>query len=117
MNQATETTADEALTLKALTALAQAQRLRIFKALVVAGQDGLTPGVLAEQLGSTPSGLSFHLKELAHSGLIDSEQRGRNLIYRANFARMNGVLAYLTEHCCQGTSCEVSTTAGACTTC
>ncbi len=117
MNQATETTADEALTLKALTALAQAQRLRIFKALVVAGQDGLTPGVLAEQLASTPSGLSFHLKELANAGLIDSEQRGRNLIYRANFARMNGVLAYLTEHCCQGASCEVSTTSGACTTC
>ncbi len=108
---------DEAQTLKALTALAQAQRLRIFKALVVAGQDGLTPGVLAEQLASTPSGLSFHLKELAHSGLIDSEQRGRNLIYRANFARMSGVLAYLTEHCCQGAACEVSITANACTTC
>ncbi len=72
---------------------------------------------LAEQLASTPSGLSFHLKELAHSGLIDSEQRGRNLIYRANFARMNGVLAYLTEHCCQGAACEVSITANACTTC
>jgi DNA-binding transcriptional ArsR family regulator len=117
MNRAIATPVDEALTLKALTALAQAQRLRIFKALVVAGQDGLTPGVLAEQLGSAPSGLSFHLKELAHSGLIDGEQRGRNLIYRANFARMNGVLAYLTEHCCQGASCEVRTTTGACTTC
>jgi len=112
-----DTASDEARTLKALTALAQTQRLRIFKALVVAGQDGLTPGVLAEQLASTPSGLSFHLKELAHSGLIDSEQRGRNLIYRANFARMNGVLAYLTEHCCQGAACEVSITANACTTC
>ena len=112
-----DTASDEARTLKALTALAQAQRLRIFKALVVAGQDGLTPGVLAEQLASTPSGLSFHLKELAHSGLIDSEQRGRNLIYRANFARMNGVLAYLTEHCCQGAACEMSITGNACTTC
>jgi ArsR family transcriptional regulator, arsenate/arsenite/antimonite-responsive transcriptional repressor len=106
---------DEAQTLKALTALAQAQRLRIFKALVVAGQDGLTPGVLAEQLASTPSALSFHLKELANAGLIDSEQRGRNLIYRANFARMNGVLAYLTEHCCQGVPCAV-TAASVCNT-
>ncbi|NBX21133.1 MAG: ArsR family transcriptional regulator [Betaproteobacteria bacterium] len=117
MNTDIDITSDEARTLKALTALAQAQRLRIFKALVVAGQDGLTPGVLAEQLVSTPSGLSFHLKELAHSGLIDSEQRGRNLIYRANFTRMNGVLAYLTEHCCQGAACEVSITANACTNC
>jgi len=117
MNLNLDMASDEARTLKALTALAQTQRLRIFKALVVAGQDGLTPGVLAEQLASTPSGLSFHLKELANAGLIDSEQRGRNLIYRANFARMNGVLAYLTEHCCQGAACEVSTPAGLCTTC
>ncbi len=117
MNLDLDMASDEARALKALTALAQTQRLRIFKALVVAGQDGLTPGVLAEQLASTPSGLSFHLKELTNAGLIDSEQRGRNLIYRANFARMNGVLAYLTEHCCQGEACEVSTPTGLCTTC
>jgi ArsR family transcriptional regulator len=98
---------DEAQTLKALTALAQAQRLRTFKALVVAGLDGLTPGVLAQQLQTSPSALSFHLKELTHSGLVAAEQRGRNLIYRANFAHMNGVLAYLTEHCCQGQACDL----------
>ena len=108
---------DETQALQALTALAQAQRLRIFKALVVAGQDGLTPGVLAEQLGAAPSALSFHLKELAHAGLVDSEQRGRNLIYRADFSRMNGVLAYLTEHCCQGSPCDASGLAPVCTTC
>jgi ArsR family transcriptional regulator, arsenate/arsenite/antimonite-responsive transcriptional repressor len=115
MSTGIDIASDEAQTLKALTALAQAQRLRIFKALVVAGQDGLTPGVLAEQLASTPSALSFHLKELANADLIDSEQRGRNLIYRANFARMNGVLAYLTEHCCQGAPCTV-TAASVCNT-
>lgn len=116
MNSDTLALPDETQALQALTALAQVQRLRIFKALVVAGQNGLTPGVLAEQLASTPSALSFHLKELSHAGLIASEQRGRNLIYRANFARMNGMLAYLTEHCCQGAACEVST-ATQCTTC
>jgi ArsR family transcriptional regulator, arsenate/arsenite/antimonite-responsive transcriptional repressor len=110
-------TFDEALALKALTALAQAQRLRAFKALVVAGPEGLTPGTLAQQLDSAPSALSFHLKELAHSGLVDIEQRGRNLIYRANFAQMNGLLAYMTAHCCQGDGCEVTESAAGCTSC
>ena len=107
-------TFDEPQALKALTALAQAQRLRAFKALVVAGPDGLTPGTLAQQLDSAPSALSFHLKELAHSGLVDIEQRGRNLVYRANFAHMNGLLAYMTEHCCQGESCAVTGGATGC---
>ena len=99
---------DEPMAVKALAALAQAQRLRAFRALVVAGPVGLTPGAMAEQLGMAPSALSFHLKELANSGLVSSEPRGRNLIYRASFARMNAVLGYLTEHCCQGESCEAS---------
>ncbi|APW44739.1 transcriptional regulator [Rhodoferax saidenbachensis] len=105
---------NEASALTALTALAQAQRLRTFKALVVAGPEGLTPGTLAQQLESSPSALSFHLKELARSGLVDIEQRGRNLIYRANFGQMNGLLAYLTEHCCQGAGCTVDDTSVAC---
>lgn len=110
-------TFDETQALKALTALAQAQRLRAFKALVVAGPEGLTPGTLAQQLESAPSALSFHLKELAHAGLVDIEQRGRNLIYRANFGQMNSLLAYMTMHCCQGESCAVTEAAAACTRC
>ena len=113
MNTATNVF-DEVQAVKALTALAQTQRLRAFKALVVAGPEGLTPGVLAQQLESSPSALSFHLKELARSGLVDIEQRGRNLIYRANFGQMNGLLAYLTEHCCQGASCAVGDAAVGC---
>ena len=97
---------DEGAAVKALAALAQTQRLRAFRALVVAGPDGLTPGVMAEQLGVAPSALSFHLKELTNSGLISSEARGRNLIYRASFEHMNALLGYLTEHCCQGEACE-----------
>ena len=99
---------DEAAAVKALAALAQPQRLRAFRALVVAGPDGLTPGVMAEKLGVAPSALSFHLKELAYSGLVSSEARGRNLIYRASFGHMNALLGYLTEHCCQGEACEAS---------
>ncbi|WP_367849097.1 ArsR/SmtB family transcription factor [Rhodoferax sp. WC2427] len=98
---------DETTAVRSLAALAQAQRLRAFRALVVAGAEGLTPGAMAEQLGVAPSALSFHLKELAHAGLVSSEPRGRNLIYRANFAQMNVLLGYLTEHCCQGVACEV----------
>ncbi len=104
---------DESAAVKALAALAQAQRLRAFRALIVAGPDGLTPGVMAEQLGVAPSALSFHLKELAHSGLVNSEARGRNLIYRADIAQMNALLAYLTEHCCEGQPCGAGAEAGA----
>ncbi len=113
---------DEAQAIKALTALAQAQRLRAFKALVVAGPEGLTPGAIAQSLDITPSALSFHLKELTHSGLIACEQRGRNLIYRANFAQMSALLAYLTQHCCQGEACalvddEAERSVPACSSC
>ena len=112
----TALTLDETAALKALAALAQTQRLRAFRALVVAGPGGLTPGAMAEQLAVAPSALSFHLKELSYSGLVTSEARGRNLIYRANFPQMNGVLRYLTEHCCGGQPCEADAVA-ACVEC
>jgi DNA-binding transcriptional ArsR family regulator len=105
MEQIMHKTVDEAEAVRALAALAQVQRLRAFRALIAAGPNGATPGALSGQLGIGGSGLSFHLKELAHAGLVSSEPRGRNLIYRANFERMNGLLAYLTEHCCQGQGC------------
>lgn len=100
----------------ALAALAQLQRLRAFRALVVAGPQGLTPSAMAEQLGATPSALSFHLKELTHAALVSVEPRGRNLIYRANFDTMNALLGYLTEHCCEGEACAVDS-AAACLKC
>lgn len=103
---------DETQTVKSLAALAQPQRLRAFRALVVAGPEGLTPGAMAEQLGVTPSTLSFHLKELSHAELVHGEPRGRYIVYRANFAQMNSLLAYLTEHCCQGQACAVNGASG-----
>ncbi|WP_442595582.1 ArsR/SmtB family transcription factor [Parapusillimonas sp. JC17] len=99
---------NETQTVAALSALAHTQRLRVFRALVVAGTEGLTPSILADQLDVARNTLSFHLKELAHAKLVTIEQQGRNLIYRADFAHMNGLLGYLTEHCCQGGVCEVS---------
>lgn len=108
MTQTELSALDELSAVKALAALAQVQRLRVFRALVVAGPDGLTPGVMAGELAVAPSALSFHLKELAHSGLVSSEPRGRNLIYRADIGQMNALLGYLTEHCCEGQACGVA---------
>jgi ArsR family transcriptional regulator len=92
---------------KALAALAQASRLEIFRSLVVAGQDGLTPGALGATLNVAPNTLSFHLKELVHADLVTQERLGRNLIYRARFDQMNAILTYLTLNCCQGQGCDV----------
>lgn len=97
----------ESQVVEALAALAQSQRLRAFRALVVAGTEGLTPSALSATLGLAPSALSFHLKALHHAGLVSSEPRGRQLIYRAEFDRMNALLTYLTQDCCQGQSCAV----------
>lgn len=94
--------------IKSLAALAHQVRLRVFRALVVAGAEGLTPSVLAEQLGVAATALSFHLKELVNAGLVSQERMSRNLIYRADFAQMDGVLGYLTENCCAGAGCELA---------
>jgi len=94
--------------IKALAALAQPNRLQIFRSLVVKGSEGLTPALLAQELGIPANSLSFHLKELMNADLISQERIGRNLIYRAQYDRMNAVLAYLTQNCCQGDECEVN---------
>lgn len=99
---------EEYAVVKSLAALAQPVRLRVFRALVVAGPSGLTPGALSEQLDVPATSLSFHLKELMHAGLVNQERDGRNLIYRAVFDHMASLLSYLTEHCCQGQSCSVT---------
>lgn len=99
--------------IRALAALAQPHRLQVFRALVVAGPEGMTPGTLAEQLALPAATLSFHLKELMNAGMISQQRAGRNLIYRAEFKRMDGLLAYLTDNCCQGEAC-LETTATAC---
>ncbi|HEY9224475.1 MAG TPA: metalloregulator ArsR/SmtB family transcription factor [Variovorax sp.] len=93
---------------RALAALAQPVRLQVFRCLVVAGPEGLTPGALVEAIGVPATSLSFHLKELTHAGLVSQERQGRHLIYRAAFDRMNALLGYLTQNCCQGEACVAS---------
>lgn len=116
---------EEQNVVKSLAALAQPVRLRVFRALVVAGPQGLTPGDLAAQLEVAATTLSFHLKELMYADLVSQERDGRHLIYRAAFEHMNDLLGYLTEHCCQGQPCvpmadaqtSKSVRKRACTTC
>ena len=89
----------------ALAALAQESRLAVFRLLVEAGPQGLAASKIAERLDIPPSSLSFHLKELMHADLLTQTRSGRSLIYTANFATMNGLLAFLTENCCGGNPC------------
>ena len=98
--------------IQALGALAHEVRLDVFRALVVAGPEGLTPSVISEGLGVPPPKLSFHLKELAIAGLVTTQQDGRYLIYRAAFDVMDGLLGYLTQNCCAGAACAVTPAAG-----
>lgn len=91
-----------------LSALAQDTRLSIFRALVQAGPEGLTPGALGEELGTAQATLSFHLKELRHAGLIQAHRESRFIFYSADFSAMNELLAFLTENCCRGkNNCKV----------
>src|SRR5689334_1287287 len=101
---------NEEQVIKALAALAHPLRLQVFRALVVAGPRGMTPGVMQEGLNVPAATLSFHLKELANSGLVTLERASRNLIYRAHFDNMNRLLGYLTKNCCEGAACDVDGT-------
>lgn len=105
---------DDERAAQSLGALSQVHRLRAFRALVVAGPQGLTPGVLSEQLGISPASMSFHLKELLLAGLVSQTRDGRHLIYRASFERMNELLGYLTANCCEGQACGLEATPCAC---
>ena len=105
---------DENEVIRALAALAQPIRLQVFRALVVTGRTGLTPGAMADGLGIPQNSLSFHLKELAHAGLVSQERASRNIIYRAAFDRMNALLGYLTANCCQGAECSLEEPAASC---
>ncbi len=90
------------LAVGALAALAQESRLSIFRLLVQAGKEGVAAGALGEELGIPPATLSFHLKTLTHAKLVKSRTEGRFVIYSANYAEMDNLIAYLTEHCCAG---------------
>jgi ArsR family transcriptional regulator, arsenate/arsenite/antimonite-responsive transcriptional repressor len=86
----------------ALAALAQDNRLDIFRLLVKAGPAGMAAGEVAEQLGLAPNTLTFHFDRLRFAGLVTVRRDGRSMIYAARFAAMNDLVSFLTENCCQG---------------
>jgi ArsR family transcriptional regulator len=86
----------------ALAALAQENRLAVFRLLVRNAPEGLTPGVIGEQLELPAPTLSFHLKTLAQAGLVTAIQEGRFVRYRAEMAGINALIDFLTEDCCGG---------------
>jgi ArsR family transcriptional regulator len=88
--------------LAALAALAQDNRLDIFRLLVRAGRDGMSAGSIASALKLAPNTLTFHLDRLRDADLATVRREGRSMIYAARYETMNGLLAYLTENCCQG---------------
>jgi len=92
----------------ALGALAQDNRLAVFRLLVQTGLEGLPAGEIAERLRIAPATLSFHLAQLRHAGLVTVKRDGRSLIYSADYDGMNALMSFLTENCCAGAAaCRV----------
>ena len=89
----------------ALSALAQEHRLALYRLLVQAGDEGMAAGSLAEALGMPNSSLSFHLAHLSRAGIVSQKREGRSLIYSANYASINDLVAFLLENCCGGAGC------------
>lgn len=93
---------DEPTAAATFQALANADRLHVIRALVIAGPEGLSAGDIASSVGASPSRTSFHLAALAEAGLIKSERRSRQLIYRVEFPRLGALVTFLVEDCCKG---------------
>jgi ArsR family transcriptional regulator, arsenate/arsenite/antimonite-responsive transcriptional repressor len=88
--------------LAALAAMAQDNRLDIFRLLIEAGRDGMAAGAVAEALGLAPNALTFHLDRLRDADLVTVRREGRSMIYAARYETMNALIAYLTDNCCRG---------------
>jgi ArsR family transcriptional regulator, arsenate/arsenite/antimonite-responsive transcriptional repressor len=92
----------------ALAALAQDNRLDVFRLLVEAGPEGLSAGRVAEALDIAPNTLTFHFDRLRVAGLITVRREGRSMIYAARYEAMNALVAYLTKNCCRGPQMRAS---------
>jgi DNA-binding transcriptional ArsR family regulator len=86
----------------ALAALAQENRLDVFRLLIEAGPDGMAAGDIASALGIAPNTLTFHFDRLRSANLVAVRRQGRSMIYAARFETMNALLGYLTDNCCGG---------------
>src|SRR6202049_3258507 len=89
----------------ALAALAQDNRLDVFRLLVQAGPEGMPAGAVASALGLAPNTLTFHFDRLRTAGLVTVRRDGRSMVYAARFETMNALIGYLTDNCCGGVPC------------
>ena len=103
---------DERQALACFGALSQETRLRIIRALVIAGPDGMAAGAIAEQVGVSATNVSFHLKELERAGLVSQERASRSIIYTVSFDALGALVRFLMEDCCGGRP-EICTPVGA----
>ena len=101
------------LAARCLEALGSPTRLEIYRLLVQAGPGGAVVGDLQERLGIPASTLSHHLSRLVRVGLITQERHSRNLVCRASYERMNGLLGYLSDNCCEGLAAGACSSSGA----
>ncbi len=88
--------------IRAFGALAQENRLAIFRHLVAAGPNGVAAGEIGKALGISATSLSFHLKELDRAGLVTQTRHGRFIHYALNVEGVRRLIEYLTEECCGG---------------
>jgi len=93
---------DEPQALDAFAALSQETRLKMVRALVVAGPEGLAAGAVGDLVGASSSSASFHLSHLERAGLVQSRRAARSIIYTANFDGLSGLVEFLMRDCCQG---------------
>src|SRR5687768_13797723 len=93
---------DERQALASFGALSQETRLRVIRALVVAGPDGTAAGAIAEKVGVSPSNISFHLKELERAGLVSQQRESRSIVYTASYDALAQLIRFLMEDCCAG---------------
>lgn len=95
-------TLEENRALDAFAALSQETRLRMVRAFVAAGGDGMSAGAVAEAVGVSSSSASFHLAHLERSGLAHSRRESRSIIYTANITGLSALVEFLMQDCCQG---------------
>jgi len=93
---------DERQALMSFAALSQETRLAVVRTLVVAGPEGMAAGAIAEEMGVSPSNISFHLKELERSGLIAQRRESRSIVYSADYDALSGLVTFLMHDCCAG---------------
>jgi len=96
---------EEKRIIEALGALAQQSRLEVYRLLVQAGPEGIAASEIAEKLSIPANTLSFHLKTLSHTDLVQSRQEGRFVYYSTNYEQMNALLRFLTDNCCGDRRC------------